>query len=200
MILFLFIIPILSTISRTVTKSLHFERRFLLQHLFEFLVLNLPISWIIHRSDQLLYVNWQIKFLLDNSDQHLPVDMAWFIGWAPNGSVRVKGCLVIFPVDLGLPLLAVDVQNLLEVDNSLVTVVQFRDQFAQLKFFEMQLQPLKGSLQVVYADLPVVVVLEILHGLPAKTNVLLSQNILHSSIFYSDYRVKMQKDRDWVSL
>ena len=181
------------TIPCTVTKSLHLKGRFLLQHLLEFLILDLPISRIVHRSDQLLYVNWQIELLLDDPDQHLPINVAWFVGWTPDGCICVKCGLVIIPVDLGLPLLAVNVQNLLEVDNPLVAIVQLRYQFAQLEFFEMQLQPLKGSLQVVYANLPVVIVLKILHRLPAKANVLLSQNILHSSIFTPIIEPKYKK-------
>lgn len=104
--------------------SFNAEGYFILQHLLELLVLDFPIPGVVHRPDQFLDVDGQVELLLDDAHQHLPVDVPGLVGGSSDGGVGVEGDLVVLPVDLALPLLAVDLQDLLELDEAGVVAVQ----------------------------------------------------------------------------
>lgn len=103
----------------------------------------------------------------------------------PNGSIGIQSNLVIFPINLRLSLSLIDLQNLFEQNNSLVIIVQLGYQLAQLKLLKMQIQSLQDSLEIIDTDLTVTVIIKVLNSPPTKANVLLSQNVLHSSILLS---------------
>ena len=105
--------------------------------------------------------------------------MTRFISWPSNSSISVESSLVVFPIDLSLSLPSVDIKNLLKIDDSLIIMIKFRDQFAQLKFLKMQLQSLHSSLEVIDGNMSMVILVKILDSLPAKTYILLIQYVFH---------------------
>lgn len=165
--------------------SLHLKSRLVLQHLLELLELNLTITRVVHRTNQLLDVDRQLELLLYYPHQHLPIDVARPVRRPPNGSIGIQSNLVIFPINLRLSLSLIDLQNLFEQNNSLVIIVQLGYQLAQLKLLKMQIQSLQDSLEIIDTDLTVTVIIKVLNSPPTKANVLLSQNVLHSSILLS---------------
>ena len=58
--------------------------------------------------DQLFYVDRQLKLLFDDADEHLTVDVTWFVWRSSDGSIGIQGYLIILSVDFGLPFFLVD--------------------------------------------------------------------------------------------
>ena len=140
-------------------QSFDFEADLIFEHFLKLFILNLSVSRVVDRTDELFDVYGKIKLFLDDLDQHLPIDMSWFVGWAAYRSVRIQSDRIIFPVDFSLSLLLIHLQDLFELDVSLVFGVKFWDEFAQFKLFKVHVQSLEDSFEVVDVDEPVPIII-----------------------------------------
>lgn len=78
--------------------------------------------------------------------------MARLVRWASDSRIRIEGDCIVLAIDLGLPFLLVNLEDLFELNDSLVVGVKLRDELAQLKLLEVHVQSLKHSLKVVDVD------------------------------------------------
>ncbi len=99
--------------------------------------------------------------------------MAGFVGWPTDGSVSIESDFIIFAKNLALSLFFVNFYNFIKLNETLVIDIEFRDEFAELKFFEMDFEALKDSFEIVNTDQTVSIIIQVLNTFSAVANVLL---------------------------
>ncbi len=130
-------------------------------------------------------INWQVKLFLDDSDQHISVNVPWFVVWPSNSSVCIKRYLIIFSENLALSFFLVNLHYAVELDETFVIDVEFRDEFAELKFFQMDFEALENSLKIINADQAISIVVQVLNTFSAVSNVLFCENVIHFLLFFN---------------
>jgi hypothetical protein len=56
--------------------------------------------------------------------------MTRFVWWSSDCSIGIESDCIILAINLGLPLLLINLEDLIEPDDSLVIAIEFGDQFA----------------------------------------------------------------------
>lgn len=99
-------------------KSFNFEGCLVFEHFFELFILDFPVAWVIDGADQLLNIDGEFEFLLDDLDQNFSVDMAWLVSWSSDGSIGIESDFVIVAVEFCFSFFLIDFEDLLEIDDA----------------------------------------------------------------------------------
>jgi hypothetical protein len=132
----------------------------------------------------LFNINRQVELFLDDSDQYITIDMPRFVVWSSNGSVCIKRDLIVFSENLALPFFLVNFHDVVELNETFVIDIEFGDEFAELKFFEMDFEALENSLKIINADQTVSIVVQVFNTFSTVANVFLCENVIHFLLFF----------------
>lgn len=99
--------------------------------------------------------------------------MAGFVRWSTDGSVSIERDFIILAKNFTLSLFLVNFHDVIKLNEAFVIDIQFRDEFAELKLFEVDFETLKNSFEIVNAYQTVSIVIQVFNTFPAVANVLL---------------------------
>ena len=95
----------------------------------------------------------------------------------PNSNVGVQCVLLVLSQHIQLPFLAIELQDICELDETSGLMVKLADQLSQLYFTELNAQLVESSVKVVDVDVTVAVVVQVLDSVDAALDILLGEHV-----------------------